>query len=165
MRGDHEHPTIMLETAASHDLWFWHAHFGPTGSNNDINVLHQSPIFEDVYDGKAPECPFQVNNVTYKHGYYLVDRIYPEWATLIKAFTCPMDNKRKKFKSAQQLARKDIERAFGVLKQRWHIIHHPAHACHLKKLRNIMYTYIILQNMILEDEGNAICGSDYSREG
>ena len=39
---------------------------------------------------------FQVNNVTYKHGYYLVDGIYPEWATLVKAFTCPTDDKRKK---------------------------------------------------------------------
>ena len=29
------------------------------------------------------------------------------------------------------------------------------------KLRNIMYNCIILHNMILEDEGNAICGGDY----
>ena len=67
MRGDHGHPTIMLEAVASHDLWLWHAYFGPAGSNNDTNVLHQLPIFDDVYDGIAPECPFQVNNVTYKH--------------------------------------------------------------------------------------------------
>ena len=30
-----------------------------------------------------------------------------------------------------------------------------------KKLRKIMYTCIILHNMILEDEGNAIYGGDY----
>ena len=78
MRGDHEYPAIMLEAATSHDLWFWHAYFGPAGSNNEINVLHQSPILDDVYDGKAPECPFHVNNVTYKHRYYLKDEIYPE---------------------------------------------------------------------------------------
>ena len=66
----------MLEAAASHDLWFLHTYFVPAGSNNDINVLHRSPIFDDVYDGKTPECPFQVNNVTYKHEYYLVDGIY-----------------------------------------------------------------------------------------
>ena len=87
MSGDHEHPTIMLKAVASHDLLFWHTYFGLTGSNNDINVLHQSPIFDDVYDGIASECPFQVNNVTYKHEYYLVDRIYTEWAILVKAFT------------------------------------------------------------------------------
>ena len=83
----------MLEAAASHDLWFWHAYFGPAGSNNDINVLHQSPIFDDVYDGIAPECPFQVNNVTYKHRYYLTDGIYPGWVTLVKAYTAPTGDK------------------------------------------------------------------------
>ena len=51
----------MLEAVVSHDLWFWHAYFGLAGSNNEINVLHQSPIFDDVYDGIEPECPFQVN--------------------------------------------------------------------------------------------------------
>ena len=128
MRSDHEHPTVMLETAASHDLWLWHAYFGPAGSNNDINVLHQSSVFDDVYGGKAPECPFQVNNVTYEHKYYLVGGIYPEWDTFVKSFTCPTGDKRQMFKTAQESARKDIERAFGVLKQRWHIIHHPARA-------------------------------------
>jgi len=100
---------------------------------------------------KHPNALFQVNNVTYKHGYYLVDGIYPEWATLVKVFTCQTDDKRKKFKTVQELARKDIERAFGVLIQCWHIIHHPARAWHPKKLRNIIYTCIILHNMILEE--------------
>ena len=58
MKSDHEQPTVVLEATASHDLWFWHAYFGPAGSNNDINVLHQSLVFEDVYNGKAHECPF-----------------------------------------------------------------------------------------------------------
>ncbi|RAL37571.1 hypothetical protein DM860_000265 [Cuscuta australis] len=38
-RGNHPKPTIMLEAVASNDLWIWHAFFGVTGSNNDINVL------------------------------------------------------------------------------------------------------------------------------
>ena len=80
---------------------------------------------------------------------------------MVKSFTCPTDSKRRAFKTAQESARKDIERVFGVLKQRWHIIHHPARAWHPKKLRNIMYTCIILHNMILEEEGNAICDGDY----
>ena len=114
-----------------------------------------------MYDGKTPECHFQVNNVTYKHGYYLVDGIFPEWATFVKSFTCPTGDKRQMFKTAQESARKDIEQPFLVIKQCWHIIHHPARAWHSKKLRNIMYTCIILHNIILEDEGNAICGGDY----
>ena len=78
MRGDHERPTIKLEAVTSHDLWFWHAFFGVAGSSNDIIVLQQSPIFNDVYDDKAPDSSFDVVGSHYKHGYYLVDGIYPE---------------------------------------------------------------------------------------
>ncbi|XP_071733211.1 uncharacterized protein [Rutidosis leptorrhynchoides] len=42
-RGDHKKPTLMLEAVASYDLWIWHVFFGMAGSNNDINVLNQSP--------------------------------------------------------------------------------------------------------------------------
>ena len=145
---------------ASHDLWIRHAYFGVSGSNNDINVLHQSPVFDDVYDGKAPECPFVVNGATFKHEYYLADGIYPQWATFVKSFTCATDAKKSKFKSAQESAHKDVERAFGVLKQRWSILRNPARGWSRAKLRNIMYACIILYNTILEYEDNAICGDD-----
>ena len=54
-RGDQGVPTIMLEAFASADLWIWHAFFGVAGSNNDINVLNQSPVFNDVLYGYAPD--------------------------------------------------------------------------------------------------------------
>ncbi|KAJ9566362.1 hypothetical protein OSB04_002328 [Centaurea solstitialis] len=53
--------------------WIWHAFLGCAGAMNDPNVLNHSPLFEDVYDGKAPDRTFQVNRATYKHRYYLVD--------------------------------------------------------------------------------------------
>jgi hypothetical protein len=40
-----EHPFMILDTMASYNLWIWHTYFGMLGSNNDINVLHKSPIF------------------------------------------------------------------------------------------------------------------------
>ena len=72
--------------------------------------------------------------------------------------------KKSKFKAAQESARKDVERAFGVLKQRWSILRNHARGWSSAKLRNIMYTCIILHNMILEDDGNAICGGDEIKE-
>nr|XP_043620061.1 uncharacterized protein LOC122591902 [Erigeron canadensis] len=74
-RGDHQYPTIMMEATASHDLWIWHAFFGPPGSLNDINVLQQSPLFLPERMGTTPNCPFSVNDHTYRRGYYLVDDI------------------------------------------------------------------------------------------
>ncbi|KAI3512770.1 hypothetical protein L1887_20089 [Cichorium endivia] len=159
-RGDHRHPSIILEAVASHDLWIWHAFFGVSGANNDLNVLDQSLIFNDIYRGVTPFCPFQVNGAYYKHGYYLADGIYRDYAVFVKSFTCPMDPKRKMFKVAQEAARKDVERAFGVLRQRFHMIKYPSRAWDPRRIRDLMYACIILHNMILEDEGKAICTYD-----
>ncbi|GJV72112.1 serine/threonine-protein kinase STY17-like protein [Tanacetum coccineum] len=97
-------------------------------SNNDINVLYQYPLFNDLKTGRAPEIPFVANGVTYPWGYYLVDGIYPELATLVKTIPEPADddNKRILYKIKQESARKDVERAFGVLKKKWVILANPA---------------------------------------
>ncbi|GJR28483.1 WAT1-related protein isoform X1 [Tanacetum coccineum] len=60
---------------------------GFPGTNNDVNVLCQSPILNDLKVGKAPEVPIVADDVTYKWGYYLTDRIYPEWAVLMKSIS------------------------------------------------------------------------------
>nr|GEV38953.1 reverse transcriptase domain-containing protein [Tanacetum cinerariifolium] len=62
VKRDHgSNPFILLEAVASQDLWIWHAFFGVSGSNNDINVLYQSPLFNDLKTGRAPKIPFVAN--------------------------------------------------------------------------------------------------------
>nr|GEW88491.1 protein ALP1-like isoform X1 [Tanacetum cinerariifolium] len=95
---------------------------------------------------------FQVNGRTYKQGYYLADDIYPTWSTFVKTFSIAMDEKTLKFKRVQESARKDIERAFGVLQGRWGIIRQPTRALQIDTLKRIMYCCIILHNMILQSE-------------
>ncbi|GKC47179.1 putative nuclease HARBI1 isoform X2 [Tanacetum coccineum] len=53
----------MLEAVASQDLWIWHAFYGMAGANNDINVLDNSPLFDDLLDDLAPVVPYVVNGV------------------------------------------------------------------------------------------------------
>ncbi|GJX24512.1 ethylene-responsive transcription factor ERF109-like protein [Tanacetum coccineum] len=60
-RGDKKYPTIMLEAVASQDLWIWHAFYGMAGANNDINVLDNSPLFDDLLDDFALIVPYVVN--------------------------------------------------------------------------------------------------------
>ncbi|GKD68606.1 ALP1-like protein [Tanacetum coccineum] len=96
-RRDHgSNPFISLEAVASQDLWIWHAFSGVAGSNNDINVLYQSPLFKDLKTGRAPEIPFVANDVSYRPGYYLVDGIYPELTPLIKTIPEPSDDDHKR---------------------------------------------------------------------
>nr|GFC37230.1 hypothetical protein [Tanacetum cinerariifolium] len=117
-RKDHKYPTLMLEAVADQKLWIWHAYFGVSGANNDHNVLYGSPLFDDVLSETAPEAPFVVNGRKYKKCYYLADGIYPTWSWFVKTFSIARDEKTLRFKRVQKNARKDIERAFGVLQGR-----------------------------------------------
>ena len=94
----------MLEEVASAYLWIWHKFFSVTWSDNEINVLNQSPSFNDVLHGYALDVQFTVNRILYRKGYYLADGIYLERAIFVKSFTCPKDPKKM-----QEAARKDVE--------------------------------------------------------
>ncbi|XP_057425964.1 uncharacterized protein LOC130719355 [Lotus japonicus] len=96
------------------------------GSNNDITVLNQSPVFNEVLRGAAPMVKFRVNETMYHMGYYLADGIYPEWGTFVK--TIPM-HKEKKSKSLPK-DKKQQERTWNVhsecsnLGLRLSVVHH-----------------------------------------
>ncbi|XP_010687133.1 uncharacterized protein LOC104901279 [Beta vulgaris subsp. vulgaris] len=121
-------------------------------SCNDLNVLHQSLVFRDVLEGRAPPVQFTVNGNQYDKGYYVTDGIYPNWATFIQSVTCPLTLKDKLFAQHQEGARKDVERAFGVLQSRFAIVRKPSLAWDEEILNDIMLSCIIMHNMIVEDE-------------
>jgi hypothetical protein len=159
--GRGKHPTMILEAVASHDLWIWHAYFGMPGSNNDINILHRSPVFSAYLTGRSSPVSFEVNGRTYNMGYYLADGIYPEWAGFVKSIRYPMEVKTQHFATQQESARKDIERAFGVLQSRFAVIRGPAYGWDRSQLNDIMMTCIILHNMIVEDEQHNAGDTDF----
>nr|GEW50505.1 hypothetical protein [Tanacetum cinerariifolium] len=83
--------------------------------NNDLTDLNHSLLFDDLLDDITLVVPFEVNGVTFEKCYYLADGIYPQWTNFVKSFTVARDERNAVFKHRQESARKDIERAFGVL--------------------------------------------------
>jgi hypothetical protein len=99
--------------------------FGVAGANNDITVVNQSPLFTERLQGCDPQVQYYINGRQYNMGYYLTDGIYPQWAVFVKSIKEPQSVKDKLFAAMQEGARKDVERAFGVLKQRFKIVAEP----------------------------------------
>jgi hypothetical protein len=108
------------------------------GLNNDNNVLHHSLVFSRLTECTAPQISYEINGNPYDKGYYLADVIYPSWATFVKTVRNPADEKCKRFAKEQDAARKDVERAFGVLQSRWPIVRYPARTWSLEKMWNVM---------------------------
>ena len=151
-KGKEKKPTIVAEAVVSYDLWFWHFYFGVPGSNNDINVLDRSPLFDDLLQGKTAKVDYTINGNSYSEGYYLADGIYPRFSAFVKTIAQPQDAKCAHFSKMQESARKDVERAFGVLQARFQIIDRPCKLWCPGAMKTVITACVILHNMIVEDE-------------
>ena len=89
-------------------------------------------------------------------GYYLADSIYPQWAAFVKTISEPRGNKQSHFATMQEAARKDVERAFGVVRARWGIVRSAVMMWKSETLWQLMICCVILHNMIVEDEGDDV---------
>lgn len=87
----------MLEAVVSQDLWIWYAFFGVSSSNNAINMLNQSNVFNDDLQRQAPKVRYRVNHTKYNNGYYLSNGVYPKCATFVKSIVMIQGNTRKLF--------------------------------------------------------------------
>lgn len=149
-QGKSNHSSIILEAIASFDLWIWHCFFGTPGSNNDINVLNRSPLIPLLVSGSFPECPYEIEGKTRTQGYFLADGIYPPWSIFVQTITEPQGEKKAYFARKQEALRKDVERAFGVLQSRFHILARPSRFWYSDKMNSIVSTCVIIHNMIVE---------------
>jgi hypothetical protein len=163
--GRGKSPSMILEAVASRNLWIWHAYFGMPGSCNDINVLHRSSLFDRFMQGTSTPVNFTVNGHSYNMGYYLADGIYPDWPAFVKTVRHPMEMKTRLFAAKQEGARKDVERAFGVLQARWAVIRGPAYPWDRDDVRDMMTACIIMHNMIIEDEGDSATNTSFENPG
>jgi hypothetical protein len=84
--------------------------------------------------------------------YYLADKIYSKWVTIVKTKSHPMNVKDQTLVTAHESTRKDVEKTFGVLRSKFWIIQNSCGMWSLKDLNTIIRGCIILHNMILEDE-------------
>jgi Plant transposon protein len=150
-KGKEKKPTISLEAIADGELHIWHAFFGTPGSLNDINVMDRSDFIYSIQLGKfPPRFQYKLNGNIYNQPYYLANSIYPSWMLFVKTIRYSETNKEKAFSACQEGVRKDVERAFGVLVQRFAILKNPCRLHDRGAVSMVMKTCIILHNMIVE---------------
>jgi hypothetical protein len=153
--------TVVLEAIADHNCRFWHFNFGAPGTLNDLNILDRSPLFNNAVRGEAPQVNFVVNNNNYNYAYWLGDGIYPSYACFVKTFHRPVMRMQKLFASAQEAKRKDIERAFGILQARFHVLTTGCRLWDRQAMKLVIKTCVILHNMVIDFECANNLNPDY----
>jgi hypothetical protein len=151
-QGKSGRPTVILEAIADHNCRFWHFNFGNPGSMNDINVLDRSPLFSNAVKGDAPQVTYTVNGNDYNYAYWLADGIYPTYASFVKTVSKPNTRREKYFAAKQEAKRKDIERAFGILQARFHVLTSGCRLWDREAMDLVIRTSVILHNLIIDHE-------------
>ena len=125
---------------------------------NDINVLNASPLSNKIASGAYPP-PIEYTIAGEKRSipYCFADGIYPKWPCFLQTVSHPVTQKEKLLASCQEERRKDIERAFGVLQAKWHIIVRPSRLWNTGGMKEVMRCCIVLHNMMVED-GDGLSG-------
>ena len=93
-----------------------------SGSHNDATVLSMDRMFHSIMNGDWGRLPYQIGSEQSNLLYFLVDGIYPPWATFVRPLRAPSTPVESKFSKSQESVRKDVERLFGVVKARFKII-------------------------------------------
>ena len=115
-------------------------------------LLRHRPSFQKIAAGSYhPPLEYVIAGETRNKPYWLADGIYPKWPVFVHTITFPSNKKEVCLARNQEGARKDVERAFGVLQSKWHIIARPARFWSKETMREIMQCCIILHNMMVED--------------
>lgn len=166
--GKEKKPTIKMEALCDHHLWFWVASYGYAGTLNDINILDRSPLLKHFTDGsfvaleeESGVVPFKIGDEEFNRMFVLTDGIYPAYSRFVSGISSPVTDTEKTFTAWQEAARKDIERAFGVIQSCWKFTSKPIPLMSVKTISARMATCMMLHNMLVADR--VMDGDVYAR--
>ena len=137
---------------------------GCPGSLNDLNVMGVSTLASTYMSSAAATTKYTIGDTEFEGTYFLADGIYPEYAYLMKTIPQPGNEKEKLFAKKQEAVRKDVERAFGRLLIKWHILNVAARTWFVENVQKIWRACFILHNMTIRDNDNTGYDSDTERE-
>ncbi|XP_026436167.1 uncharacterized protein LOC113334033 [Papaver somniferum] len=127
---------------------------GKTTAYKYLSLFFETMINHfDLKYGISPQVNFIINGNHYTHGYYLADEIYPKWSTLVhrQPPAGEMGRSCSYFNSRQMDLRKDVERAFEILKRKFAIIFGRYRGLSAHEMHKTMLTCIIMHNMVIQE--------------
>ena len=95
---------------------------------------------------------------------FLVDGIYPPWSIFVPTIKIPRNNKEKLFSKQQEGCRKDVERVFACLSQKFQILQRDIRLWYIPDISDILKACVIMHNMCVVDRINKVGRGQYHLE-
>lgn len=145
--------SVTVETGCDKNLYIWHVLIGCQGSHNDINVLRQSPLLHDVMSGAWPPDRFEyvLSGRSRRLLYYLADGTYPQYLIFVRPFPNAITPQQRMINRLQKALRKDMERVFAVLMNRFHMALYPARFSSVTRMIATGRAIAISHNMVIRE--------------
>ena len=154
---------IKIEAWCDMDLYIWHWFPGRPGTTNDKTMVSFSPLFIEIfnrtYELHLP-TPYRLNanSVERSIAYFLGDGIYPRYPIFVLPIHETEEEGKKRYSKRQEGRRKDIERAFGVIKARFRILRNEDFRWYKGDILICSRTCVILHNILvrMNQEGHFV---------
>jgi len=88
--------------------------------------------------------------------YFLTDDIYPTSTIFVKTISEAQGRKATAYAKSQEAVRKDVERMFGAIKARFHVMDRPCRMWDHGTIVCVLTACIILHNMVVENERETV---------
>ena len=102
-----------------------------------------------------------MNHHDHSVAYWLAHGISLKYACFVKTIPNATTRMQKFFRTAQEAKRKDIERAFGILQARFHILTCPCRLWNRNAMDTVMRTCVLLHNLMIDYEREHNINGDY----
>ncbi len=119
--------------------------------------------FHQSEEEAAGVVPFFIQGEPFRRTFFfLVDGIYPRYTRCVKAVREPSTDQEKRFAGWQESARKDIERAFGVLQGWFKAVTYPFHFLDQDCIYAMVTScLLVLHNMCISERVMESCTVTY----
>jgi hypothetical protein len=159
-------PTLAFNVHCTHNLRIIYISPPHYGSRNDKTIVR-----DDVFVQRLRTDPLFLNmeftlmdsdgnTTTVKGAYSLCDGGYHQWRETICGFKTWLDRTEKLFGQQCESVRKDIERVFGILKQRFRVLRVPMLWQDKPVCARVFRVCSILRNWLLDHDGHASIGKE-----
>lgn len=157
--GKEGYATLAWQATVNHKMRFISVTRSFYGSSNDKTIckfdnLTQRMKSNIIYNEDVFELKDENGDTITEKGLYLIcDGGFVKWRCMMTAYKYFSELKEALWSSQMESTRKDVERAFGILKGRFRCLKLPIFFQKQTDIDNMMWTCIILHNMILTHDG------------